>query len=192
MRGQEQERGRCRERGGENEQKRAGANFERGNGEERENATKASERCSGCLALFDTFSSDSSSPFAVPSTSPLSQRACQCDPRGHDPRHRATRVATVRRSGNNNKKHLSRWSKEWWFYNFSGFAERNNFELKLERTSFFRHLHSMHLKNDSIAKPRFPCNNTQFSSKIILGKDVKRKHADFILILGCEKKEPCT
>ena len=71
-------------RGTENEQKRGGANVERGNGEERGKATKTSERCRGCLALFDTFASDDSSPFAVPS--PLSQRACQRDPREHDPR----------------------------------------------------------------------------------------------------------
>ena len=57
------------------------------------------------------------------------------------------------------------------------------FELKLERTSFPHHLHSMHLKNDY--KPRLPCKNTQFSSKIVLEKDVKRKYADFILIFGC-------
>jgi hypothetical protein len=30
-------------------------------------AIKTSERCRGCLALFDTFASDDSSPFAVPS-----------------------------------------------------------------------------------------------------------------------------
>ena len=41
----------------------------------------------GGLALFDTFASDESSPFAVPS--PLSQRACQRDPRGHDPSQRS-------------------------------------------------------------------------------------------------------
>ena len=43
-----------------------------------------------------------------------------------------------------------------------------NFELKLERTSFFHHLHSMHLKNDS--KPRINCNNAQFSSKLFSKK----------------------
>jgi hypothetical protein len=42
------------------------------------------------------------------------------------------------------------------------------FELKLERTSFFHHLHSMHLKNDS--KPRINCNNAQFSSKLFSKK----------------------
>jgi hypothetical protein len=48
----------------------------------------------GSLALFDTFGSDDSAPFAVPP--PLSQRACQRDPRGHDPRHsEATMVATA-------------------------------------------------------------------------------------------------
>jgi hypothetical protein len=78
-------RGRGRERGTDNEQKRGGANVERENGEEREKAIKAGERCRGCLTLFDTFASDDSSPFAVPS--PLSQRACQRNPREHDPRH---------------------------------------------------------------------------------------------------------
>ena len=78
VREEERERGRGRERGTENEQKRGGANVERENGEETGKATKTSERCRGYLALFDTFASDDSSPFAVPS--PLSQRACQRDP----------------------------------------------------------------------------------------------------------------
>ena len=43
----------------------------------------------------------------------------------------------------------------------------------------------MHLKNDY--KPRLPCNNTQFSSIIGLEKDIKRKYADFFLILGAKK-----
>ena len=60
------------------------------------------------------------------------------------------------------------------------------FELKLERTSFPHHLHSVHLENDY--KPRLPCNNTRFSSKIVLEKHVKRKYADLILIFWVPKK----
>ena len=65
-----------------------------------------------------------------------------------------------------------------------------SFELKLEHTAPPHHLHSMHLKNEY--KPRLPCNKTQFSSRIFLEKDVKRKYADFILIFGCQKRERCT
>ena len=61
----ERERGRGRGRGTENEQKRGGASVERENGEERGEAIKTSERCRGCLALFDTFASDNSSPFEL-------------------------------------------------------------------------------------------------------------------------------
>ena len=53
--------------------------------------------------MFDTFASDDSSPFAVPS--PLSQRACQRDPREHDPRPEATMAATVGQQ--QQKEHLS-------------------------------------------------------------------------------------
>jgi hypothetical protein len=111
----------------------------------------------------------------------------------------AIRVGTIRvtakqrwlqlRSDNNNNNSVF-GAKNGDFLTFLVLLSGTTFELKLERTSFPHHLHSMHLKNDY--KPRLPCNNTQFSSKIVLEKDVKRKYADFILIFGCEKKEPCT
>ena len=93
-------------------------------------------------------------------------------------------------SSTSSKQNLVFGAKNGDFLTFLVLASGITFELKLERTSFPHHLHSMHLKNHS--KPRLPCNNTQFSSKIVLEKDVKRKYADFILIFGCEKKEPCT
>ena len=167
-----------------------GANVECENEEERQGeATKTSERCRGCLALFDAFASDDSSPFAVPS--PLSQRACQRDPREHDPVTAEQRWLQLLDAVTTTTRNASVFgAKNGDFLTFLVLPSGITFELKLERNSFFHHLHSMHLKNDS--KPRLPCNNTQFSSKIVLEKNVKRKYADFILIFGCQKKEPCT
>ena len=124
----------------------------------------------GGLALFDTFASDDSSPFAVPS--PLSQRACQRDPREcwltiHVTAE-ATMAATVDAVTTTTRNTSVFGAKNGDFLTFLVLPSGINFELKLERTSFFHHLHSMHLKNDS--KPRINCNNAQFSSKLFSKK----------------------
>jgi hypothetical protein len=59
----------------------------------------------GALALFDTFASDDSAPFAVPP--PLSQRALSAQSASAQSVSWATMAATAGRSDNNNKKHLS-------------------------------------------------------------------------------------
>ena len=65
----------------------------------------------GGLALFDTFASDDSAPSQFPRlfrNGPVS--AIRVGTIRHS---EATMAATVGPSDNNNKKHLSLWSKEW-------------------------------------------------------------------------------
>ena len=139
--------------------------------------------------MFDTFAADDSSPFAVPS--PLLQRAGQCGPREHDSITAEQRWLQLLDAMTTTTRNTSVFrAKNSDFLTFLVCPSGITFELKLERTATPHYLHPMHLKNDS--KPRLPCNNTQFSSKIVLEKYVKRKYTDFILSFGCQKKEPCT
>ena len=109
--------------------------MERENVEERGEATKTSERCRGCLALFDTFASDDSSPFAIPS--PLSQSASQRDPREHDPRHsKSNDGASVDAMTTTTRNTSVFGAKNGDFLTFMVLLSGITFELKLERTSF--------------------------------------------------------
>ena len=136
------------------------------------------------LALFETFTSDDSAPFAIPP--PLSQRATGPVSTIRVSTIRVTAEATMACNcsiglDSNNKNTSVFGAKNGDFLTFLVLLSGITSELNLERTSFPHHLHSVHLKNDY--KPRLPCNNTQFASQIVLDKrrktQIRRLHFDF-------------
>ena len=86
--------------------------------------------------MFGTFALGDSSPFAVPS--PLSQRACQRDPRGHDPRHnKSNDGATVDAVATTTRGTLAFGAMNGDLLTFLGLPSGIAFELQLERTPPF-------------------------------------------------------
>ena len=103
------ERGRGRERGTENEQKRGGANVERGNWEERGKQPKQVKGAEVVWHCLIPLLQATPPPLQFPRLfrhGPVSAIRVTAE---------ATMAATVGRSDNNNKKHLRLWSKEWSF-----------------------------------------------------------------------------